>query len=278
MAKYEIDLSPNIVNIDSEGSMDTSLLNGKSIQRTCNGMMIVNGANRKMVGRLADGDEFDNIVSGVQPGVYILINTNYVDYDATNPSSSREPNNIMAIMDSTDISYETFVDISESFFSSLSSSSKLLIPEIEEANLNPDLSNGARSAINSFVNNGGTLVMFHPNNGDPLDVLNDVFELNLNTNGASEPIVLTTEGAEIFPDESSTLPSVSATSSIDTSTLPENAVTIYEGDDSNQSVVTMIPFGDGKIYVLGWDFYDAPPAGGENEQGWNHLLESILKS
>jgi hypothetical protein len=62
MANYEINLSPNITNPASEGSMDTSLMNGKSIQRTCNGMMIVNGVNRKMVGRLADGDTFDNAI------------------------------------------------------------------------------------------------------------------------------------------------------------------------------------------------------------------------
>ena len=253
-------------------------MNGKSIQRTCNGMMIVNGVNRKMVGRLADGDTFDNVIEGAKAGVYILINTNYVDYRETNASSSREANNIMAIMDSTDIGYETFTDISVNFFGNLSSSAKLLIPEIEEEDLNPDLSSAARTAINTFVNSGGTIIMFHPSNGDPLSVLNAVFNFSLDTNGASEPIALTTEGTSLFPSESLTLPGVSATSSIDTSTLPENAVIIYEGNGSNQSVVTMIPYGSGKIYVLGWDFYDAPPVGGEEEEGWNHLLETILKS
>jgi len=279
MANYVIDLSPNITNPASEGSMDTSLMNGKSIQRTCNGMMIVNGANRKMVGRLADGDTFNNIVEGVKAGVYILINDSYVDYDSTPPaSSSREPNNLMAIMDAADIGYETFIDIGQATFSSFSTDSKILIPELEENDLNPDLTSGARSAINNFVNNGGTLIVCEPDNGDILSVLNDTFEFNLSANGASEPISLTEEGSLLFPDESSTLPSLSATDSVDSSTLPENSVVVYEGDGLNQSVVTMIPYGNGKIYILGWDFYDAPPTGGENEQGWNHLLETILKS
>jgi hypothetical protein len=278
MANYEINLSPNITNPASEGSMDTSLMNGKSIQRTCNGMMIVNGVNRKMVGRLADGDTFDNVIEGVKAGVYILINRDYVDYRETNASSSREANNVIAIMDSTDISYETFTDISVNFFGNLSSSAKLLIPEIEEDDLNPDLSSAARTAINTFVNSGGTIIMFHPRNGDPLNVLNAVFNFSLDFNEASEPIVLTTEGASLGLANTLTLPDLSATSSIDTLTLPENAVTIYEGDEVNQSVVTMIPYGSGKIYVLGWDFYNAPPVGGEEEEGWNHLLETILKS
>ena len=54
-------------------------------------------------------------------------------------------------------------------------------------------------------------------------------------------------------------------------------MTIYEGSGPNQSVVTMIPYGSGKIYVLGWDWFDASPLGGE-DGGWLSLLESILQS
>jgi cell division septation protein DedD len=110
-------------------------------------------------------------------------------------------------------------------------------------------------------------------------VLNAVFGFSLDaTGGSDEPISLTEIGSAIFPSASSTLTDLSATSSIVTSTLPENSITIYEGDGVNQSVVTLIPYGDGKIYVLGWDWYDAPPVGGEGTEGeeWNSLLESIL--
>ncbi len=62
MPNYEINLQPNLVNLGTEGSLDTSILNGKSIQRTVHGLDVVNGENRKIVGRLSDGDVFDNVV------------------------------------------------------------------------------------------------------------------------------------------------------------------------------------------------------------------------
>jgi hypothetical protein len=277
MADFIVNLSPDVVNMATEGGLDTSLLNGKSLQRTLNGVMVVNGENRKMVGRLADGDQFNNIIDGVkQGGVYILINDKYVDYRENVENNWSEPNNLMAFMDSVGVSYSTFTDISASSFASFSGGF-LLIPEIENDDLNPDLTSAARTAIESFVDNGGTLVMFHPNNGDPLTVLNETFGFNLDANGANDPISLTEIGSAIFPSASSTLTDLSATSSIVTSTLPENSITIYEGDGVNQSVVTMILYGSGKIYVLGWDWCDAPPLGGEGDgNNWNSLLESIL--
>jgi hypothetical protein len=206
--------------------------------------------------------------------ISVLINNNYVDYVADPGSSfSHEANNLMDFMNSVGISHTTFTSFSE-----VSLEGTIIIPELEKGDLNPDLTNNIRSAIANFVDNGGKLVMFHPNSfGDLPVVLNAVFGFNLDTNGADEPINLTQAGAELFPQESNTIPSLSATSSINTATLPEGSVTIYEGDGSDQSVVTMIPYGSGKIYVLGWDLYDEVPRG-ENDGGWNHLLESILKS
>ena len=279
MTDFIVNLSPDVVNMATEGGLDTSLLNGKSLQRTLNGVMVVNGENRKMVGRLADGEQFNNIIDGVkQGGIHILINNKYVDYrENVNGSVSREPNNLIAFMNSVGISYTTFTDISASSFASFSGGF-LLIPEIERDDLNPDLTIGAKSYLENYVYSGGTLVMFHPNNGDVPEVLNAVFGFSLDaTGGSDEPISLTEIGSEIFPAASSTLTDLSATSSIVTSTLPENSITIYEGDGVNQSVVTMILYGSGKIYVLGWDWYDAPPLGGEGDgNDWNSLLESIL--
>lgn len=276
MADFIVNLSPNVVSMATEGGLDTSLLNGKSLQRTLNGVMIVSGANRKMVGRLADGDQFNNIIDGVIQ-IRILINSKYVDYvENVEGSTSREPNNLIAFMDSVGISYTTFTDISESSFASFSGGF-LLIPEIDQEDLNPDLTSGARAAIASFVNNGGTLIMFNPSNGDVPEVLNTVFGFNLDSDGAGDPISLTEVGSAIFPEASSTLTDLSATSSIVTSTLPENSFTIYEGYNPNKSVVTMMLHGDGKIYVMGWDWYDAPPIGGESDgDNWNSLLETIL--
>lgn len=217
-------------------------------------------------------------------GIYILINDTYVDYVADPMGGNAyEANNIMAYLDANTIAYETFSDISESGWNSVVyeiSYGYVVIPEIEKADILPDMSAGAKSAVNNFVSNGGRLLMFAPDNGDVIPFLNDIFSFSIisgGEGGISEPISLTVAGSALFPSESSTIPSLSDTSYLETSTLPAESVTIYEGSGPNQSVVTMIPYGSGKIYVLGWDWYDASPLGGE-DGGWLSLLESILQS
>jgi hypothetical protein len=63
MADYTVTLTPALINLASEGSLDTSVVDGVSIQRTFNAVTIVNGTNRKVVGRLEDGDTFSDVVS-----------------------------------------------------------------------------------------------------------------------------------------------------------------------------------------------------------------------
>jgi len=67
MATYTVDLSPTLVNLGTEGSLDTSVTGGNSIQRTVHGIMVVSGTDRKFAGRVADGgtftDTFDDITS-----------------------------------------------------------------------------------------------------------------------------------------------------------------------------------------------------------------------
>lgn len=65
MADFVVNLSPQLVNMATEGSMDVSLLNGVSIQRTFHGLMVPNSTDVKMVGRLADGAEFDDAIAGI---------------------------------------------------------------------------------------------------------------------------------------------------------------------------------------------------------------------
>lgn len=215
-------------------------------------------------------------------GIYILINDTYVDYVADPMGGNGyEANNIMAYLDANTIAYETFSDISESGWNSLIyeiSYGYVVIPEIEKADILPDMSAGAKSAVNNFVSNGGKLLMFNSPIGDMVDFLNDIFSFSIGGEGGiNEPINLTVAGSALFPSESPTISYLDATNSLDTSTLPAESVTIYEGSGANQSVVIMIPYGSGKIYVLGWDWFDASPLGGE-DGGWLHLLESILQS
>jgi hypothetical protein len=59
MSNYNVKLTPNFTNPATEGSLDSSLLNGKSLQRTFNMYEINNDGNRKMISA-KDGEEFNN--------------------------------------------------------------------------------------------------------------------------------------------------------------------------------------------------------------------------
>ena len=60
MASYTGDLTPVVVTVVSEGSLDTSVVGGLSTQRTKESVLVVNGANRKQLYRLADGETYDD--------------------------------------------------------------------------------------------------------------------------------------------------------------------------------------------------------------------------
>jgi hypothetical protein len=61
MASYTVKLTPDVVNLASEGSLDT-VVNGVSIQRTMD-MILVKNSGYKMVSRLKDGDTFNDTIA-----------------------------------------------------------------------------------------------------------------------------------------------------------------------------------------------------------------------
>jgi hypothetical protein len=66
MSTYTVQLEPALVNLASEGSLDTAIdASGHSIQRTMNAILVKSGGNYKMVGHLKDGDTFTDTVEGV---------------------------------------------------------------------------------------------------------------------------------------------------------------------------------------------------------------------
>jgi hypothetical protein len=61
-----VDLSPAVVNLASEGSLDTSRdANGNSLQRQYFGVFVENNNDRKMVGIVRDGATFNDVVAGI---------------------------------------------------------------------------------------------------------------------------------------------------------------------------------------------------------------------
>jgi hypothetical protein len=60
MATYTVKLTPDVVTSVSEGSLDTSVVNGASIQRTKEVLLVVNGSDMKILHRLKDGSQYDD--------------------------------------------------------------------------------------------------------------------------------------------------------------------------------------------------------------------------
>jgi len=64
--EYPVVLTPNLTNIATEGGLDTSVLNGVSLQRTVNMVMTRDQqGNVKVVGSRKDGESYDDVVSYV---------------------------------------------------------------------------------------------------------------------------------------------------------------------------------------------------------------------
>ena len=63
MATFTVNLSPALVNLGTEGSLDTSLdANGNSAQRKLHSTIVPNGTDLKVVGNLADGASFNDTI------------------------------------------------------------------------------------------------------------------------------------------------------------------------------------------------------------------------
>jgi hypothetical protein len=217
---------------------------------------------------------------------FVYIDSNYVDYATEEQLGGEgasliehEANNVIASLQDNNIKVTTTTGVEysdwETTLSRLGRKGMLILPELET---NVELYNGldddSRNGIRNWISNGGNLVMFAADTC--LDFLNNEFEFSLNSTSVSEPILITSEGSDLFVNAPNELLSLNATVALDSTTLPEGSVVIYIGDEVNQSLVTKIPYGDGNIYVLGYDWYDAAPIGSQ-DGNWISLLIEIVK-
>lgn len=70
MTTYTLVLTPELRNLATEGSLDTSLLNGVSLQRT-GYIEVYNGSNRKIV-EVMDGESFNDTMQTLSSLSFIV--------------------------------------------------------------------------------------------------------------------------------------------------------------------------------------------------------------
>jgi hypothetical protein len=64
MSTYTLALTPTLINLGTEGSLDTSILNGVSLQRT-GYIETVDGSDRKVL-ELVDGEVFTDVPQTIE--------------------------------------------------------------------------------------------------------------------------------------------------------------------------------------------------------------------
>ena len=215
---------------------------------------------------------FDITPGPARVGVALLANTAYVDFNGS--SAGSEASNLVFTLESFGLDVHPFVDISTGNIIEVTRNTQILvIPEMELGDLTPALSVEARTRIVSFVQNGGTLMVFLPSTFER-GFVNTLFGLTLagGVFGVTQDLNATDAAGTSFAFGPSAIPNLSATVTVDDATLPMGSLAIYRDLGTGDAAVSVIPDGAGQIIIFGWDWFNAPPNGTALEGGWVEVL------
>jgi Calx-beta domain-containing protein/Big-like domain-containing protein len=236
----------------------------------------------------------------------VFANPDFVDFEDP-PVSGAEANNTIASLQSFGEDVTTFTDITAAgFTAAVAGRDSLVIPEQEEDCVDPALDDAARTVIKNFVAGGGQLVL-HYSDSCVTDLVNHTFGFSIvpdDTFGGPDTVLArgssvgstskTPQAANTeFQNGADSIPNNNATTAVLESSLPAGALSIYS-DGAGGATVVDIPFGDGSITLLGWDwFFSTPPnttpeeppvaplqqrgGGGPFDGGWQLLFKDSVQ-
>jgi Calx-beta domain-containing protein/Big-like domain-containing protein len=230
-------------------------------------------------------------VANAQPGnVAVFDNGAFIDnVNSEGPDIfEAEGPNTIASLQSFGETVTPFTDFSAAgFTAALAGKDSLVIPEEEgsldaatrgvpqeDPCLDAALTDDAKTVIRNFVSGGGQLViMAVGEDGCKEELLNDIFTFSLVT--SDEKLTASTRGGgpeffsktpqaagTEFQDGPATVGDNNATGVVLESSLPAGARAIYSdgaGDGNAADAVTDIPYGDGSITTLGYDWFNSSP-------------------
>ena len=202
--------------------------------------------------------------------VSFFLNSAYVD--------SSEAGNMRSVLTSAGLQVGEFADLAGSGWTS----SRVIIPELENGKLHPAMSETVKASIRSHVSAGALYVVGHVgyaiqnHGGSASEVawLNDVFQLSLSAAGScgATGTSFTKASALLdspFASAPAALAPLSNTLGFEASSLPAGAVAHYT--IGSCATVAVIPFGKGKIVTLGYDWYSSSAA------DWNAVLLAAMQ-
>ena len=236
--------------------------------------------------------------------VALLINNDYVDYSVDGGLSSEAMNLENQIPGfGHNVTSFTSVDPTD-LANTLVGQDALVIPELETSGglsrgtqLSDDLGAAGRTVISDFVAAGGSFIAFTRGGGN--DLVNDIFGFSIapsdtdrtgdgpngdeeNFRGGNEYFLTANAVGNTFEGGPPVLISMSGTNPVDIASLPGNALTMYQNLGGTDSVVDAIPYGDGWVFLFGWDWYQGfleDTRGDEQQQidDWNDALDRAIR-
>lgn len=145
----------------------------------------------------------------------------------------------------------------------------LVIPEQERGSLISVLDAAAEQAIRDFVAGGGSLVISYHGTA----TLNTLFGFAISGSYPGSSTITADATGTAFEGGSATLTDANATTGLTTSSLPADSLSIYTS--GGVTSVAVIPYGNGQITYLGWDWYNGAPLGGHSG-GWLAVLNAAV--
>jgi hypothetical protein len=213
------------------------------------------------------------------PDVVVFSDGTYVDL-ATNTSG--EAYNIRKTLEAQGNTVTTFTGTDQaSWDTALAGQDVLVLPELQNGDLNAALSSGARAAIVAHVQNGGGLIatMDSGTAGQRMvNLLNTTFGYSLafaSFSGTTASLNTSAAAGTPYEGGPATLPRNSAVGAVNSTTLPSTAKNIYTSDSGTRAWVTFFSEGAGQIALLGWDWFNAQPTG-TADGGWLDVLDRSI--
>lgn len=147
----------------------------------------------------------------------------------------------------------------------------LVLPEQERGSLINVLTDDGEQAIRDFVAGGGSLVISHHGPA----TLNTLFGFSISGSHYGASSITADATNTTFEGRPPTLTNADATTGLTTSSLPDGSLSIYTA--GNATNVAVMPYGDGQITYLGWDWFNAVPLGSQSG-GWLAALNAAVSS
>ena len=163
-----------------------------------------------------------------------------------------------------------------SWLAALANADTVVIPELEFGNLGAALAPAAIQAIQNFVNNGGKLIIAGHAGANAENFLDRVFGFDVEERISGGPISRTADASGTgFAGAPDSLEANVVTAALLADSLPANAVSLYDNPLGN-SAVTQFSVGSGQLFYLGWDWFNASPSPGVQDNGWMEVLGLAL--